>query len=320
MRFIAFAVLSLASVAEAGDLRLDWPVDCTLGQDCHIQQYVDHDPGKGSRDFTCNGLSYDGHKGTDIALPSLRAMQAGVDVYAAASGVVIARRDGMADQYLTEKNRNSIKGRECGNAVTLRHDDGWQTQYCHLKRGSVAVRKGDKVRPGHILGKIGLSGSTQFPHLHVSVRHNEKVVDPFAPKTARACTQNKNAQLWRKPVEYEAGGLIAIGFAPEVPSYDAVKTGDAGRAPLTQSAEAIVTWVYAFGSRAGDQLRVRISGPGGAKVFENTQTLEKPQAQYFRAAGSRLPNGLPRGTYVTTAELFRKGRKMDQMTHQMQVR
>lgn len=160
MRALAFSLLSLASVAEASDIRLAWPVDCTLGQDCHIQQYVDHDTSKGARDFTCNGLSYDGHKGTDIALPSLRAMQDGVDVYAAASGVVIGRRDGMTDQYLTDRNRNTIKGRECGNAVTLRHADGWQTQYCHLKQGSVTVHKGDKVRVGRKLGQIGLSGST----------------------------------------------------------------------------------------------------------------------------------------------------------------
>ena len=34
-------------------------------------------------------------------------------------------------------------GRNCGNGVTLDHGDGWQTQYCHMRRGSVAVKVAD---------------------------------------------------------------------------------------------------------------------------------------------------------------------------------
>lgn len=64
------------------------PIDCDIVSDCHIQQYVDRDPGPGWRDFTCGGLAYDGHKGTDFALPSLARMTEGVDVLAAAPGTV----------------------------------------------------------------------------------------------------------------------------------------------------------------------------------------------------------------------------------------
>ena len=53
-----------------------------------------------------------------------------------------------------------ISGKECGNGVVLVHDDGYQTQYCHLKKGSVAVKKGARVSEGDLLGFIGMSGKT----------------------------------------------------------------------------------------------------------------------------------------------------------------
>ena len=36
---------SLAAPVAAGDFALNWPIDCVLGDSCHIQQYVDRDPG-----------------------------------------------------------------------------------------------------------------------------------------------------------------------------------------------------------------------------------------------------------------------------------
>ena len=89
IRRLCACLLGSASLAAAEPFSLDFPVDCTLGETCYIQQYVDHDPGPGARDFTCQGLSYDGHKGTDIALPTLAAMAQGVRVRAAAPGIPI---------------------------------------------------------------------------------------------------------------------------------------------------------------------------------------------------------------------------------------
>ncbi len=71
---------------------------------------MDHDPGPDAADFTCNGLSYDTHTGTDFALPSLAAMQAGVAVLAAAPGTVAALRDGMPDTGLTPDTAAQIDG------------------------------------------------------------------------------------------------------------------------------------------------------------------------------------------------------------------
>ena len=134
--------------AEAAEpLQLQLPVRCEIGRDCFVQQYVDVDPGEGFKDYTCGQQSYDGHKGTDIRLRSTADVALNVAVLAAADGVVKGGRDGMADQLVNSKPvPENVKDRECGNGVLIDHPGGWQTQYCHMKRGSVRVKKGDVVR------------------------------------------------------------------------------------------------------------------------------------------------------------------------------
>ncbi|MBT8154289.1 M23 family metallopeptidase [Epibacterium ulvae] len=312
---------SLASPLGASDFSLAWPVDCTLGQDCHIQQYVDHDPGPGSQDFLCQGLSYDGHKGTDIALPTHAEMHAGMTVLAAAAGTVTGVRNTMADVLYSSETADAIKGRECGNGVVIKHADGWETQYCHLKQDSVLVKSGQTVTPGTPLGEIGLSGQTQFPHLHLSVRHNNQVVDPFTsaspdPSTCRAASDT----LWGFDVAYEPGGLLATGFSDTVPDYSAVKAGTAAQTALPAAAQALVFWGYAYGGRTGDKLHLSISGPDGPFVT-HTEELPKAQAQFYRAAGRRLRTaGWPKGTYTGTARLLRDGAVVDVMTTRLTIK
>ena len=82
----ALALSCAAPAVSAQDIALSLPIDCDLGRDCFIQQYKDRDPGDGARDYTCNGLSYDGHSGTDFALPTRRDIARDVPVVAAAPG------------------------------------------------------------------------------------------------------------------------------------------------------------------------------------------------------------------------------------------
>ncbi len=57
--------------------------------------------------------------------------------------------------------------------MLIDHDGGWQTQYCHMKKGSIRVREGDAGAVGTPLGEVGLSGMTEFPHVHFTVRHGD---------------------------------------------------------------------------------------------------------------------------------------------------
>ncbi|OZB17008.1 MAG: peptidase M24 [Rhodobacterales bacterium 34-62-10] len=310
--------MTFALPASAEVFSLVPPIDCTLGQDCFIQQYMDHDPGADASDFTCNGLSYDTHSGTDFALPTLAAMQAGVAVIAAAPGRVTALRDGMPDTGLTPETAAQIEGRDCGNGVVIQHQDGWQTQYCHLKQGSVAVREGQQVAAGDRLGLVGLSGNTEFPHVHLSLRRDGQAVDPFDPDGQITCGAPDPVTLWTAPLVYEPGALLAAGFATAIPDYAAIKAGTAAVEMISRDAAALVFWGYAFGGRQGDALQITITGPGGT-ITDHREVLEKNQAQFFRAAGRRMPQGgWPTGAYRGTVTLMRADQAIS--TRQLDMR
>ncbi len=313
-RLLGAAVLSLVAVPAAGDLRLALPVDCALGDSCFIQHLVDRDPGPEVQDFTCGTLSYDGHKGTDFALPTLNAMHAGVDVLAAAPGVVRGLRDEMPDQIYAPDDPK-VAGRECGNGVVIDHGDGWETQYCHLKRGSIRVAPGQQVDTGAVLGQIGLSGKTQFPHLHLSLRHEGAVVDPFLGDGPCGTADT----LWESDLAVPPGGLIYAGFSPAVPTYDAVKQGDAAQAALPADAPALVLFVFAYGGQMGDLLTLRIDGPHGPVLTEE-MVLDKHQAQFFRATGRRARGPWPIGDYTGTVTLTRDGMQLGQMPTQVTIK
>lgn len=295
-----------ASLGWAEAISLALPIDCVPGESCYIQQYVDHDPGPGAQDFTCAALSYDGHKGTDFGLPTLEDMARGVAVRATAPGVVRGLRDGVEDRI---HDGRDLDGKDCGNGVVIRHNGGWETQYCHLKRGSVAVTRGQPVDTGAPLGEVGLSGRTQFPHLHLSVRRDGAVVDPFAPEGPDACGSEQS--LWADALSYSPGGLLDLGLSARVPAYDAVKSGAANDAALSADAPALVGYGYGFGARKGDVMEIVIDGPDG-RVIRHRALLKKTQALYFRAAGRKRPDGgWPAGAYLLRVELRRKGDIVD---------
>lgn len=303
----------------AGDISLALPVDCDLGETCHIQQAVDHDPSEGASDFACGFLTYDGHKGTDFALPSLAAQAEGVDVLAAAPGTVTGIRDGMADVLQIDDTAPDVTGRECGNGVVVSHGDGWETQYCHLAKGSISVRTGDTVAIGTVLGQIGLSGETQFPHLHLSVRQSGEVIDPFDPDGAITCNAISDETLWSDPIAMPAGGLISAGFSASVPEFDDIKAGEADANTIKPS-EPIVVWGYLFGGQIGDEIHLSISGPTDT-IVDQTVVLERNQAQLFRASGRRAPaGGWETGAYVGTVQIIRDGSQFDEMTTTVTVR
>lgn len=302
----------------AGEFSLQWPVACTRGQDCHIQNYVDRDPGPGVADVACGPLSYDGHKGTDIALPSLDAMRRGVPVIAAAPGVVLGTRDGMRDISARAVPAEEIENRECGNGLIIEHDGGWQSQYCHLRQGSVAVQSGERVAVGQFLGLVGLSGRTEFPHLHLSLRRDGKVVDPFEPGGDPDCGITGEG-LWAEAVDYVAGGALRAGFSDAVPDYEDLKARDLHRADLPSTAPALVFWGYFWGGRKGDVVEITIDGPAG-RFHETRMVLGRDQAQFFRASGRRRPEGgLARGPYHGGIVLLRDGEEIARLMRETVV-
>ncbi|MCC3860540.1 M23 family metallopeptidase [Pseudemcibacter aquimaris] len=93
--------------------------------------------------------------GINIAAPE------GSNVYASESGVVVH-----AD--------NKLAG--YGNLVLIKHQNGWVTAYAH--NDSLMVKKGDQVKRGDVIAKVGQTGRVTRPQLHFEMRKGSRAVNP----------------------------------------------------------------------------------------------------------------------------------------------
>ena len=317
---LAGAFCALTASFASAEISLTPPIDCDLGRDCFIQQYVDHDAGTGAEDFRCSNLSYNTHKGTDFALRTYAQMQRGVDVLAAAPGRVKSTRDGEADRLFGGRAREVPSNRACGNGLVIEHEGGWTTQYCHLRKGTLAVQEGQTIDRGEVLGQIGLSGRTQFPHVHMTVRRNNVVVDPFDPDGKITCGVPSEDSLWDTSINYRPGAILDVGFADRVPEFTEIKAGSANQSTLPATAPAIVVFGFAFGGQTGDKVQMKIDAPQDV-LIEETVVLKKNQAQFFRAIGkNRTTPAWPKGRYLGTVSLIRKGKVINTERTELRVR
>ena len=310
---VVFGILLSGTATAAQDLKdLRLPIDCKIQKNCWVVQYFDHDPGPAGKDYACGRRTYDGHTGTDIGLRDLKAMGKGVAVLAAAPGTVRAVRDGVADRTYTKKDATSIKGRGCGNGVVVSHGNGWATQYCHLRKGSIRVRRGQSVTLGQTLGLVGLSGRTQFPHLEFLVRNNGRAIDPFTgPGPHKICGLGAG-ELWhaetKKLLAYSPADIYLAGISGRVPSPEFARAGRLDARVLPASAKVIVAWADIYAVRAGDEIDFRLFGPDGGVLAKTHHRAKKTRIRYFRYVGKkRRAAAWPRGTYRAEFRLKRRG-------------
>lgn len=336
---IAIAVLTIAAtiflpssgIAASHDGRPSFalPLDCDMGSVCAVQHYIDYDPGPGARDHTCGTTTYNGHKGIDMRLPTYALMRQGVAVIAAAPGIVKATRDGMRDVALKDSELGTVKGREAGNAVIVDHGNGWVSQYSHMRRGSIAVKKGQKIKIGDKLGLVGLSGKTQFPHLHFGVRYRGKTLDPFTGLEPGSGCGNNGSSLWNVAAQaalaYRVGGPLDFGFSSEKPNYRQALTGDYDQTIFAADSPVLIFWALSWGLRKDDQETIRVIGPDGRIFVKDNFTVPKNKAQWFRSIGKRRkarawPTGIYRGEYLVRRKTESGMETVIDITREIEVR
>jgi hypothetical protein len=92
----------------------------------------------------------------------------GEDVLAAADGTVTGVKDGIVENVPLSKPAVPITLETvAGNHVIVEHGRGRFALYAHLQPGSLRVKMGDRVRRGQVLARLGNSGNSDAPHLHV---------------------------------------------------------------------------------------------------------------------------------------------------------
>ena len=320
-RLFALLVLVLGALAAspiqaAGSApALAWPVDCRLAEDCWIVHHVDVDSGPGARDFRCGALTYDKHKGTDIALRDRAAIFRPFAVRAAAPGVVIGARDTSPDHLGTKADIKEAmeKKQECGNGVAIAHGDGWVTQYCHLKSGSISVGKGQQVAEGDVLGHIGQSGAAEFPHLHLALRLDKQTIDPFTGLAMGAgCEAKLKGSLWSEAVQTslparDAPMLFGAGFRAGAPRYDAILQDMRTPTALPVQGNGLVLWAVFYGVRAGDLMEFSITDPAGGSFTKRRFEQEKHQIRRMAFTGRSNKNKVLRpGVYQGLVRITRQ--------------
>jgi hypothetical protein len=306
------AMLALTNAAMAEGPGFGLPARCALGVDCFVQQFADMKPGPEVLDPFCGIATYDGHDGLDLRVRTMADVARGVDVLAVADGTVLRVRDDMADHVMrTEADRAAITGRDCGNGIVIRHADGVETQYCHLKQGSVSVAAGEAVTRGQSIGQIGASGAAAFPHVHVTVRRDGKVIEPMTGTALGAACDvapPPGASLFAADLLEGLGQgqpqLLWAGFAAG--PVDETALVDDGMPPAPSPGTPVVAWGWAINLAKGDVLTVRLKGPDGAVLAEQaTEPMPRSKASYLAFSGVRVPPGP--GTYMAEVALMRGG-------------
>src|SRR5215475_8889255 len=268
LAFLAAALSgSAGSHAEEIAPKFDVPVACPADAGCVVRNFVDEDPGPGVADYRCGALTYDGHKGTDIRVPDGVAMAKGIAVLAAAPGKVLRLRDGMEDASIHFTGADAVKDREAGNSVIIDHGDGWETQYGHLRKGSISVKPGDSVTASQPIALIGLSGNTEFTHVHFEIRHDGTPVDPYTGRGMGAGCGDTSGSLCTtaalSALSYREDAAFDAGFATDRPDQGAALAGAYADARPAIDSPALVFWIDVLGHRVGDRQAMRLTGPGG---------------------------------------------------------
>lgn len=304
--------------------RLSLPIACEPGKSCFIQSRVDIDASPQARDFRCGSTTYDGHKGVDFRLLSTQAAKAGVSVLAAADGVVRRSRDGMQDVFVTPQTMDEIRPRGCGNSIVLDHGRGWRTAYCHMRKGSLAVKPGSRVKRGDRLGDVGYSGLVEFAHLHFMVLHDGKVVDPESGlRIGETCREDAGGKmpgslwpgsLWddaaQRAFAYRNGELIGAGFAAKPPAT-ALLEHDHRVEPPAPDAKALLFYARLINLRQGDRVALTVRGPGDFSLQSTTEPLDRNKATYVAYLGRKLrAPRWPPGRYEGAVRLIRDGREI----------
>ncbi len=96
------------------------------------------------------------HRGVDFSAPI------GTPVYATGDGVI------------RKTVKNSFSG--YGYYIEIDHSFGFGTLYAHLNE--IAVKKGQKVKRGELIGYVGNTGKSTAPHLHYEVHKDGKKINP----------------------------------------------------------------------------------------------------------------------------------------------
>ena len=122
------------------------------------------------------------HKGTDFAAPT--------------GTPIMATADGRVEKSSYTKSN--------GYYIKIKHNNTYSTQYLHMQKNG-RVKKGQYVKQGDVIGRIGMTGNTSGPHVCYRFWKNNRQVDPFKQKLPPGkpipSELKTNFELYKIPLE-----------------------------------------------------------------------------------------------------------------------
>jgi murein DD-endopeptidase MepM/ murein hydrolase activator NlpD len=178
-------------------------------------------------------------------------------VTAPAPGIVERIRNNVPDNPIGACNY----AEKWGNYVVIRLDAGGWAMLAHLQQGTVAVAPGARVETGSYLGRVGNSGRSTVPHLHV---HFQQTPEPGAPTSP--------FRLANYPCATQPRGPLAAWKASGIPAEGDVVMAAAANPPaylaLVGMAPGSAVWVAEITGRVPRAFRPH--GAGGTQRIEVT--------------------------------------------------
>jgi hypothetical protein len=255
---------------------LQTPIEGQPITDWVIVNYVDWEA-NGIKDHQCLTKTYDGHQGTDYTLHSFAQMDTGVNVLAAADGVVTFVQDGLFD-----REKESVIAKGLGNYVAIAHSNKYYTYYGHLRKNSITVTEGQNVKAGDVIGEVGSSGNSTDPHLHFEVWYDSSfVVDPYAGSCGNPTT------LFNNPTPYDSAfrvGETGFSIKTALSMDDLRERRDLLSQPFNiapSSEDDLYYWAQLYGVREGKDVTVRWYTPNDVEWFSFTATADRDYWYYY---------------------------------------
>jgi hypothetical protein len=266
-QILALFLLMLSSPLSA--IELQFPVACRLMDNCWITNHVDLDRDKGhAEDYMCGSKTTDGSKSTHISLGSLSATKKNIPVIATADGQVTVAR------HNTEF---------CGTRVLIDHGGGWESNYCHLNSKTLHVREGQHVKQNQIVGSIGVSGQTDWPHLSYALLRNGMVFDPFSGRTNLEGCSRASQPLWLAKMNplYEPAHVASIGFNFGFLDGNKIKAGTLKAATaMKHDTPQMSLWTLMMNIQKGDEIEIKIIEPSG-RLLKKKIIKSKKNTKYY---------------------------------------
>ncbi len=110
-------------------------------------------------------------------------------------GINILARNGTSIQS-TENGVVAYTGNQLqgfGNLILIKHSGGWMSAYAHS--AIILVTRGDIVRRGQVIARVGRTGNVTRPQLHFELRRGGRAVNPVRYLVRYAHWQIKRQQI-----------------------------------------------------------------------------------------------------------------------------